>query len=120
MALGILVATCAVTPLACWALLARTRVLGWAFATVLAGCAATEGMVAAGWIFSREKATLVTVLILLTAVVLVVGGVVESREPGVSGRRNKRGWVGVGLSVLFYGLCGLAGVGYLLIAPDLG
>jgi hypothetical protein len=109
-----------VSPLACWALLARTKVLGWAFASVLAGCAATEGMVIAGWIFSREKGALLTLLTVVTAAVLIAGGAVESREPGVPQRWSARGRVGIVLSVIFYGLCLLAGFVYLLISPDFG
>lgn len=120
MALGIVLTVFLVSPLACWALLARTKVLGWAFAGALAGCAATEGMVLAGWVFSGEKGTLLALLTVVTAAVLIAGGTVESREAGVLGRWSIRGRVGIGLAVLFYGLCGLAGVGYLLIAPDLG
>ena len=36
--------------------------LGCAFAAVLAGCAVTEAMVAAGWIFAGEKVTVLTVV----------------------------------------------------------
>jgi hypothetical protein len=120
MALGIVLTVFLVSPLACWALLARTKVLGWTFAGVLAGCAATEGVVAAGWIFRGEKVTLVTVLTVVTAAVLIAGGSVESREPDVPRRWGLRGQVGIGLAILFYVLCGLAGLVYLLIAPDSG
>jgi hypothetical protein len=120
MALGIVLTAFVVGPLACWALLARTKVLGWAFAGVLAGCAATEAMVAAGWVFSGEKAALLAGLTVVTAVVLVAGVRVESRELDVIGRWSARGKAGIGLSVLWYGLCGLAGLGYLLVAPDSG
>lgn len=120
MVLGIVLTVFIAGPLACWALLARTKVLGWAFAGVLAGCAVTVAMVMAGWVFSGEKGTLVALLTALTAAVLVAGGTMESREPDVPRHWGMRGRVGIGLAVLFYGLCGLAGVGYLLIAPDLG
>lgn len=107
-------------PLVCWGLLARTKVMGWAFAAVLAGCAATEAMVLAGWIFAGEKVTLTVVLTAVTAVALTAGSVIESREPHVPGRRSIRGRTGIGLSIVFYGLCCLAGLGYAILAPDLG
>jgi hypothetical protein len=120
MALGIVLTAFTGTPLACWALLARTKVLGWAFAGVLAGIAATEGMVLAGWLFSGEEGALLALLTVVTAAVLIAGGAVESREAGVRQRWSIRGRMGIGLAILFYGLCGLAGLGYALIAPDLG
>jgi hypothetical protein len=68
-------------PLACWALLARTKVLGWAFAIVFAGYAVTEGaLMAGGWLFRGESATMLIALPVLTLVALVTGACLEEHE----------------------------------------
>jgi hypothetical protein len=82
------------TPLACWALLARTKVLGWAFAIVFAAYAVTEGgLMAGGWPFRDEPSWLLAGLPVMSVVALAAGTLMERRE------------VAVGLFVsAFYGL----------------
>ena len=80
------------TPLACWALLARTRVLGWAFAIVFAAYAATEGGLMAGaWPFRDEPAWMLVGLPVLRIAALVTGACLEehgvkSGVPGLDAR----------------------------------
>ena len=69
------------TPLACWALLARTKVLGWAFAAVFLAYAVAEGyQLDGGWPFRGESATMLIALPVLTLVALVTGACLEERE----------------------------------------
>jgi hypothetical protein len=42
-------------PLGCWALLARTKVLGWTFAVVFAAYAGTEWFLSSGWPLGFER-----------------------------------------------------------------
>jgi hypothetical protein len=78
------------TPLACWALLARTRVLGWTFAVAFGAYAVTEGyQMTGGWPFRGEPVWLLAGLPVLTLVGLVVGTCLEEHEiklgvPGLS------------------------------------
>jgi hypothetical protein len=80
------------TPLACWALLARTKVLGWAFAAVFMAYAVAEGyQLAGGWPFRGESASMLIGLPMLTLVALVTGACLEEHEvkagvPGLSSR----------------------------------
>jgi hypothetical protein len=101
-------------PLGCWALLARTKVLGWTFAIVLAAYAVTEWFLSAGWPlgfrFDGERLWLVLGLPVLTVVALIVGTQLENRDSGAlrprsSGRRS----AGMVLSTL-YGIAVVGGV----------
>jgi hypothetical protein len=93
------------TPLACWALLARTKVLGWAFAAVLAAYAVAEGgQMTGGWPFRGEPAWMLIGLPVLTVVALVTGTALEEHEikSGVPGlRRGARYATGAAMSVLY-------------------
>jgi RsiW-degrading membrane proteinase PrsW (M82 family) len=79
-------------PLACWALLARTKVLGWAFASVFAAYAVTEGvLMAGGWPLRYEPIWVLAGLPLLTLIALVTGTCLEEHEiklgvPGLGSR----------------------------------
>ena len=69
------------TPLACWALLARTKVLGWAFAAVFASYAVAEGgQLTGGWPFRGEPAWLLIGLPVMTVVALAAGAALEEHE----------------------------------------
>ena len=80
------------TPLACWALLARTKALGWAFAAVFLAYAAAEGyQLAGGWPFHGEPGWMLVGLPVLTIVALVTGACLEEHEvksgvPGLDSR----------------------------------
>ena len=93
------------TPLACWALLARTKVLGWAFAVVFAAYAVAEGgQMAGGWPFRGEPAWMLVGLPVLTVVALAVGTALEEHEikAGVPGlRMGARSATGAVMSVLY-------------------
>jgi hypothetical protein len=93
------------TPLACWALLARTKVLGWTFAIVFAAYAVAEGSQLQGaWPFRAEPPWLLLGLPLLTVVALVAGVILENREFGPSDPgRGVRGQVGA-LMASFYSI----------------
>jgi hypothetical protein len=103
-----------ILPLGCWALLARTRVLGWAFAIVFAAYAATEWFLAPGWPFGFRfggvRLWLVLGLPVLTVVALIVGTQLENRDLGVPRMRSTgRGVAGTVLSTL-YGMALAAGL----------
>ena len=69
------------TPLACWALLARTKILGWAFAAVFVAYAVVEGdQLAGGWPFRGEQPWMLLVLPVLSIVGLVTGACLEEHE----------------------------------------
>jgi len=93
------------TPLACWALLARTKVLGWAFAAVFAAYAVAEGgQMTGGWPFRGEPAWMLIGLPVLTVVALAVGTALEEHEikAGVPGlRMGARSATGAVMSVLY-------------------
>jgi hypothetical protein len=93
------------TPLACWALLARTKVLGWAFAAVFAAYAVAEGgQMTGGWPFRGEPAWMLIGLPVMTVVALVAGTALEEHEvkSGVPGlRRSARYATGAAMSVLY-------------------
>jgi hypothetical protein len=80
------------TPLACWALLARTKVLGWTFAVVFVAYAVAEGyQLAGGWPFRGESAWMLIGLPVLTTATLVTGVCLEEHEmksgvPGLDSR----------------------------------
>jgi hypothetical protein len=80
------------TPLACWTLLARTKVLGWAFAIVFAAYAVAEGyQMTGGWPFRGESAWMLIGLPMLTIAALVTGACLEEHEtklgvPGLNAR----------------------------------
>ena len=79
-----------IAPLACWAMLARTRVLGWAFAAVFAAYAIAEGsQLTGGWPFRDEPAWMLVGLPVLTVVALATGTALEEHEirSGVPGLR---------------------------------
>ncbi len=80
------------TPLGCWALLARTKVLGWTFASVFAAYAVTEWFLSAGWPlgfrFDGVRLWLVLGLPVLTVVALIVGSQLENRDLGVPRMRS--------------------------------
>jgi hypothetical protein len=93
------------TPLACWALLARTKVLGWAFAIVFAAYAATEGyQLAGGWPFRGESAWMLIGLPMLTVAALVTGACLEEHETklGVPGLNSRGRYVAGVLLALVY------------------
>ena len=102
-------------PLACWGLLARTKVLGWTFAIVFVAYAATEGgLMAGGWPFRGGSAWLLVGLPVMSVVGLVAGTVMEMREVGASGPGwGARGAVGLFVST-FYGLAVVGGAVVLL------
>jgi hypothetical protein len=102
-------------PLACWGLLARTKVLGWTFAIVFVAYAATEGgLMAGGWPFRGESAWLLVGLPVMSVVGLVAGTVMEMREVGASDQGwGARGAVGLFVST-FYGLAVVGGAVVLL------
>ena len=93
------------TPLACWALLARTRVLGWAFAAVFAAYAVAEGaQITGGWPFRGEPAWMLIGLPVMTVVALAAGAALEEHEikAGVPGlRTGARSATGAVMSVLY-------------------
>jgi hypothetical protein len=94
------------TPLGCWALLARTKVLGWTFAVVFAAYAVTEWILAPGWMFgfrfSGERLWLVPGLAVMSVVALVVGTQLENRDLDVPRRHStRRGTVGLIVSSLY-------------------
>jgi hypothetical protein len=93
------------TPLACWALLARTKVLGWAFSAVFAAYAVAEGcQLTGGWPFRGEPAWLLIGLPVMTVVALVTGTALEEHEikSGVPGLlRGARYATGAAMSVLY-------------------
>jgi hypothetical protein len=93
------------TPLACWALLARTKVLGWAFAAVFAAYAVAEGgQMTGGWPFRGEPTWMLIGLPVLTVVALAVGTALEEHEikAGVPGlRMGARNATGAVMSVLY-------------------
>jgi hypothetical protein len=69
------------TPLACWALLARTKVLGWTFAAVFVAYGVAEGyQMAGGWPFRGEPAWMLVGLPMLTIAALVTGACLEEHE----------------------------------------
>ena len=111
-------------PLGCWALLARTKVLGWTFALVFAAYAVTEFCLAPGWLFSDrlggERLWLILGLPAMSVVALVVGTQLENRDLAVPRMRStRRGSAGMILSSLY--ALGVAGLLFLavLAAPDL-
>ena len=93
------------TPLACWVLLARTKVLGWTFAAVFAAYAIAEGCQMTGsWPFRGEPAWMLIGLPVLTVVALAAGTALEEHEikSGVPGlRMGARSAAGAVLSVLY-------------------
>jgi hypothetical protein len=102
-------------PLACWALLARTKVLGWAFAIVFAAYAVTEGgLMAGGWPFRDEPAWLLAGLPVMSVVALAAGTLMERHEVSASEPGwGARGAVGLFVST-FYGLAVIGGAAILL------
>jgi len=102
-------------PLACWALLARTKVLGWAFAIVFAAYAVTEGaLMAGGWPFRDEPAWLLAGLPVMSVVALAAGTLMERREVAAADPGwGARGAVGLFVST-FYGLAIVGGAAILL------
>ncbi|MGD0242822.1 MAG: hypothetical protein ABSB59_21160 [Streptosporangiaceae bacterium] len=95
------------SPLACWVLLARTKVLGWTFAAVFAAYAVAEGSQLQGaWPFRDEPLGMLFVLPVMTVVALILGTLLENRELGATAAdtgRGVRGQVGV-LLASFYGI----------------
>jgi hypothetical protein len=111
-------------PLGCWALLARTKVLGWTFAFVFAAYAVTEWFLSSGWPlgfrFDGERLWLVLGLPVLTVVALIVGTQLENRDLGVPRMRTTgRNTAGITLSML-YGVAVAGGVLLTLIAIKVG
>jgi len=111
-------------PLGCWALLARTKILGWTFAFVFAAYAVTEFCLAPGWLFSDrlggERLWLMLGLSVMSVVALAVGTHLENRDLAVPRMRStRRGSAGLILSSLY--ALGVAGLLFLavLAAPDL-
>lgn len=112
------------TPLACWALLARTKILGWTFAIVFAAYAATEWFLAPGWPFgfrfSGERLWLMLGLPVLTVVALVAGTQLENRDLDVPRMRaTGRNMAGIYLTML-YGIAVTGGVLLTLVAIHAG
>ncbi len=97
-------------PLACWALLARTRVLGWTFVIVFAAYAVTEGGLMAGaWPFRDEPGWLLVGLPVMSVFALVAGAVLEARELSAADPEwGIRGVTGLLVSS-FYGLAVIGG-----------
>jgi len=94
----------AVVPLVCWALMARTARVGWIVAAVLATCVAGGLGLAAGWIRSGEKLTLLAALTFVTPLVIVFG-IVAERRAGAGRLRSGgvRGIAGMVVSVAYVG-----------------
>jgi hypothetical protein len=112
------------TPLLCWALLARTKVLGWTFAVVFAAYAVAEGFLAPNWRFGGFRLWLLPGLAVMSAVALVIGPVLERRELGVPVRPwTARNVTGAILASL-YGVVVIGGILLLLLVigsePDIG
>jgi hypothetical protein len=112
-------------PLGCWALLARTKVLGWTFAIVLAACAITQYFLVQGWLFSDRlgngRLGLILGLSAMAVVALAVGTHLENRDLRVPRMRStQRGSAGMILSSLY--AVAVAGLLFLVIvvAPALG
>jgi hypothetical protein len=100
------------TPLACWALLARTKVLGWAFAAVFAAYAVAEGcQMTGGWPFRGEPAWMLIALPVLTVVALAMGAALEEHEikAGVPGLRLGARCATGAVMAVFYGAAVLLG-----------
>jgi hypothetical protein len=108
----------ALTPLALWALLARTRVLGWTFAVVFGAYAITElAQLGGGWPFRGEPGWMLVGLPVLTIVALVMGACLEEHEvklgvPGVNSRGRYA--TGVLLSLIYSAM--VLGVALMVIA----
>jgi len=94
----------AVVPLVCWALMARTARVGRIVAAVLGTCVAGGLGLAAGWIRSGEKLTLLAALALATPLVIVFG-IVAERRAGTGRLRSGgvRGITGLVVSVAYFG-----------------
>ena len=89
-------------PLGCWALLARTKVLGWTFALVFAAYAVTEWFLWDGWPLGFWFDGELLGLPVLTVVALIVGTRLENRDLGVPRMGSTgRAVAGVILSVLY-------------------
>ena len=101
MILGLLFA---VVPLVCWALMARTARVGWFVAAVLAACVAGGLGLAAGWVRSGEKLTLLAALALVMPLVIVFG-IAAERRAGAGRLRSGgvRGVAGLVVSVAYLG-----------------
>src|SRR5258708_32567328 len=80
-------------PSACWALIARTRRVGWIVAMVLATCVAGEIGLATRWIHIEERTSLLIAFFPMTALAIVVGIVAEQRSAGVHRLRAAGGRV---------------------------
>lgn len=86
-------------PLACWALVARTRWVGWIVAVVLAACVAGEIGLATRWIHIEERNTLLIAFFPMTVLAIVVGIVAEQRSAGVHRLRAAGGRVAFGVTL---------------------
>ena len=109
------------TPLTCWTLLARTRVLGWTFAMVFAAYAVTEVFLIPGWLFGDrfggERLWLILGLPVMSVVALAVGTHLENRDLDVPRMRStRRGSASMILSSLY----ALAVAGLLFLAALIG
>ncbi|WP_327067646.1 hypothetical protein [Kitasatospora sp. NBC_01302] len=94
-------------PLVCWLFAVRTVSTGWIVGILLALLAATEIALAQRWLLPDARVTLIVVITFVTAAVLPVGILIESRRPGVPklSSLQGRGAAGMGLS-LFYCVLG--------------
>jgi hypothetical protein len=111
-------------PLGCWALLARTKVLGWTFAVVLAAYAVTEWTLAPGWMFGFRfggvRLWLIPGLTAMSVVALVVGTQLENRDLGVPRMHStRRGTAGLIVSSLYAAVVAVGLLGFLLFIGDL-
>jgi hypothetical protein len=99
-----------VGPVLCWALIARTRVIGWTVLAVLAAGAVFEWLLLEDVIFwYQEKFALLTLLGVGMAVALAAGFLAEAgrarRRPGI------RFWAGLALAVPYALACLLIALG---------
>lgn len=94
----------AVVPLVCWAMMARTARAGWFVAAVLAACGAGGLGLAAGWVRSGEKLTLLAALALVMPL-MIVFGIAAERRAGAGRLRSGgvRGVAGLVVSVAYLG-----------------
>lgn len=100
----ILASLFAIVPLVCWALVVRSARVGWIVAAVLATCVAGGLGLAAGWIRSGEKLTLLATLTFVMPLVIVFGIAAERRAgAGRSRSGGLRGITGMVVSVAYVG-----------------
>jgi hypothetical protein len=99
----------ALTPLACWLAMARTRAVGVPVGLALAGYAALVLCVRHGWLASRAHAEVYVghapvALLLITAGALVERRLRGPRPKRIYGSRTGGAWIVLGAYLAFFGL----------------